>query len=211
MVEQHTATIWSFPNQRLTSDKRLFLKLPDPIHRGNEEGLLGLAFHPKYKDNREFFVYYSANDGGRRRSVVSRFQRRATIRGKPNPPARSESGCRRMTRSRTTTAARSPSGRTATFTSPWEIVAPPMIPSRPVRTQRIGSPRFYGSTSIIQRPEKPMEYQPIIRPCATVDLHTGHRRCTASDYETSGSSASTGRPATYGPAMSGRTSGKWST
>jgi glucose/arabinose dehydrogenase len=74
VVEQHTATIWSFPNQRQTSDKRLFLKLAEPIHRGNEEGLLGLAFHPKYKENREFFVYYSANDGGRRRSVVSRFQ-----------------------------------------------------------------------------------------------------------------------------------------
>lgn len=74
VVEQHTATIWSFPNQRDTSDKKLFLKLPDPIHRGNEEGLLGLAFHPKYKDNKQFFVYYSADDGGKRRSVVSRFQ-----------------------------------------------------------------------------------------------------------------------------------------
>jgi glucose/arabinose dehydrogenase len=72
--EQHTATIWSFPNDQTTSDKKLFLKLPDPINRGNEEGLLGLAFHPKYKENKQFFVYYSANDQGRRRSVVSRFQ-----------------------------------------------------------------------------------------------------------------------------------------
>jgi len=74
VVEQFTATIWSFPNQRQTSDKKLFLKLPDPINRGNEEGVLGLAFHPKYKDNKQFFVNYSANDGGRRHSVVSRFQ-----------------------------------------------------------------------------------------------------------------------------------------
>ena len=65
VVEQHTATIWSFPNDRTTSDKKLFLKLPDPINRGNEEGLLGLAFHPKYKENKQFFVYYSANDRGR--------------------------------------------------------------------------------------------------------------------------------------------------
>ncbi len=72
--EQHTATIWSFPNERTTSDKKLFLELPDPINRGNEEGLLGLAFHPKYKENKQFFVYYSANDQGHRRSVVSRFR-----------------------------------------------------------------------------------------------------------------------------------------
>ncbi len=74
IVEQHTATIWSFPNERSTSVKQLFLKLPDPINRGNEEGLLGMAFHPKYKENKFFFVYYSANDQNKRHSVVSRFK-----------------------------------------------------------------------------------------------------------------------------------------
>jgi glucose/arabinose dehydrogenase len=74
VVEQHTATIWSFANERSTSVKQLFLKLPDPINRGNEEGLLGMAFHPKYKENKLFFVYYSANDQNKRRSVVSRFK-----------------------------------------------------------------------------------------------------------------------------------------
>jgi glucose/arabinose dehydrogenase len=78
VVEQHVPAIWSFPNDKATSDKREFLRLPDPINRGNEEGLLGLAFHPKYKENGQFFVYYSANDSGRggvnRRSVVSRFR-----------------------------------------------------------------------------------------------------------------------------------------
>lgn len=74
VAEQHQAKIWSFPNQPETSDKKLFLELPDPIHRGNEEGLLGLAFHPKHRENGQFFVYYSANDKGSRKSVVSRFQ-----------------------------------------------------------------------------------------------------------------------------------------
>jgi glucose/arabinose dehydrogenase len=73
VVEQHQARIWSFPGQSETSDKQPFLELPDPIHRGNEEGLLGLAFHPRYKETGQFFVYYSANDRGTRRSVVSRF------------------------------------------------------------------------------------------------------------------------------------------
>jgi glucose/arabinose dehydrogenase len=75
VVEQHTARIYSFPNDPQTTDKQLFLQLPRPISRDNEEGLLGLAFHPKYKDNGEFFVYYSAREGRTgRRSVVSRFR-----------------------------------------------------------------------------------------------------------------------------------------
>src|SRR3954452_19632867 len=74
VVEQHQARIWSFPDQPETTDKQLFLELPDPINRGNEEGLLGLAFHPRYKENGQFFVYYSSADRAGRRSVVSRFR-----------------------------------------------------------------------------------------------------------------------------------------
>ena len=73
VVEQHTARIWSFlnrPRDRVASD--LFLQLRDPINRGNEEGLLGLAFHPKFKENQHFFVYYSADD---RRSPAIRSSR----------------------------------------------------------------------------------------------------------------------------------------
>ena len=74
VVEQHQAKIYSFTNTRETSDKQLFLELPDPICKENEEGLLGLTFHPRYKENGEFFVYYSSPEGRtNRRSVVSRF------------------------------------------------------------------------------------------------------------------------------------------
>ena len=75
IVEQHQAKVWSFPNEPTTDDKKPFLQLPDEINRENEEGLLGLAFHPKYKENGEFFVYYSAKGGKTgRKSVVSRFK-----------------------------------------------------------------------------------------------------------------------------------------
>ena len=45
---------------------------------GNEEGLLGLAFHPDYHQNGRFYVHYSASgrrcDGSQRCSVISEFR-----------------------------------------------------------------------------------------------------------------------------------------
>lgn len=38
----------------------------------NEEGLLGLAFHPKYKENGQFFVYYTTSETPQT-SIISRF------------------------------------------------------------------------------------------------------------------------------------------
>ena len=49
----------------------------------NEEGLLGLAFHPQFKDNGEFFVYYT-DTTSRLTNVLSRF--RASRSGPPATP-----------------------------------------------------------------------------------------------------------------------------
>jgi glucose/arabinose dehydrogenase len=47
---------------------------------GNEQGLLGLAFHPNYGTNRLFYVNYTSSAGGRH-SVIAEFQ---TMAGDPN-------------------------------------------------------------------------------------------------------------------------------
>ena len=61
----------------------VFLDLRHQVSRlGNEEGLLGLAFHPEFADNGEFFVHYSCSiddpETGRtnQSGVVSRFHRK---------------------------------------------------------------------------------------------------------------------------------------
>ena len=75
VAEQHQAKVWSFANDPNTSEKTLVLDMQTEISRDNEEGLLGLAFHPKFKENGQFFVYYSAKEGPTgRMSVVSRFK-----------------------------------------------------------------------------------------------------------------------------------------
>jgi glucose/arabinose dehydrogenase len=40
------------------------------VNTGDEQGLLGLAFHPDYATNGRFFVHYTANTAGDPRSVV---------------------------------------------------------------------------------------------------------------------------------------------
>ena len=64
--------IMVFPNQRDVSRAEVFLDIRDRVNdRGNEEGLLGLAFDPRFTENGYFYVYYSASNP--RRSVLSRF------------------------------------------------------------------------------------------------------------------------------------------
>ena len=64
--------IVSFPNDPDVDTAELFLDIRDRVNdRGEEEGLLGLAFDPQYMTNGHLYVYYSASDP--RRSVVSRF------------------------------------------------------------------------------------------------------------------------------------------
>lgn len=65
-----------FPNDPEVEMTDVFLDLTEKVHdwqRDNEEGLLGLAFHPKYSENGQLFVYYSSEEEPRT-SIVSRFQ-----------------------------------------------------------------------------------------------------------------------------------------
>lgn len=68
--------IWTFENRPDVSQSHLVLDLRDKVHDfnkpgANEQGLLGLAFHPEFKTNGHFYVYYS--DASEPKSIVSRF------------------------------------------------------------------------------------------------------------------------------------------
>lgn len=60
-------------NRRDVVSAKTFLDIRERVNdRGNEEGLLGLAFDPDFAGNGYFYVYYSAANP--RRSVISRYR-----------------------------------------------------------------------------------------------------------------------------------------
>lgn len=79
VVEQQ-GIIWTFENEQDVTDRKRFLDIRDRVRAvNNEEGLLGLAFHPDHTVNGYFFVYYTASNP--RRSVIARF---SVLAGDPN-------------------------------------------------------------------------------------------------------------------------------
>ena len=68
--------IWVFENRYDVTEAKLFLDLRDKVfdwknNGGNENGLLGIAPHPKFKTNGQFYVYYT--DANENKTRVSRF------------------------------------------------------------------------------------------------------------------------------------------
>ncbi|XP_070578938.1 HHIP-like protein 1 isoform X1 [Ptychodera flava] len=66
-----------------------FLDLEDTVltssRRGDERGFLGIAFHPKYKDNGRFFIYYSFLNGNVHRTRISEMKVLSTDVNKADP------------------------------------------------------------------------------------------------------------------------------
>ena len=83
-VTEQVGLIHVFPNDNEIVSADVFLDIRDRVSTsGNEEGLLGLAFHPEYRETGYFFVYYSSSSP--RRSIVSRFYSDPRHQDRVNP------------------------------------------------------------------------------------------------------------------------------
>ncbi len=74
-VLEQDGRVLLFPNADNVGPEQVHVALDirQKVYRKhNEEGLLGIAFHPRFAENRTLFIHYSAN--GPRRGVVSRFR-----------------------------------------------------------------------------------------------------------------------------------------
>lgn len=73
IVEQQ-GVIKVIPNDPEVEEAEVFMDIEDSVKYAanqNEEGMLGLAFHPKFKENGQFFIYYTT--AGAQVSHISRF------------------------------------------------------------------------------------------------------------------------------------------
>lgn len=75
-VTEQRGVIQVFENNATTETKSVFLDIVGRVSSGGEMGLLGLAFHPDFKNNGFFFVNYTRNSP-RRQTVISRFKANA--------------------------------------------------------------------------------------------------------------------------------------
>lgn len=75
-VMERAGAIYEFQNDPAVATRSLFLDIGDSITTQTEGGLLGLAFHPNYENNRFFYVTYTIENP--RREVLSRFTASAT-------------------------------------------------------------------------------------------------------------------------------------
>jgi len=72
-IAEQKGVIYVFQNNPNVTNKEVFLDIESKVKdQGNEEGLLGLAFHPDYETNGYFYVNYTASSPNR--TVISRFQ-----------------------------------------------------------------------------------------------------------------------------------------
>ncbi len=75
VATQH-GVIYHFANDQKAKDTQVFLDISSKVRysdKENEEGFLGLAFHPRFKTNGEFFVFYT-DKKARLENVVCRYR-----------------------------------------------------------------------------------------------------------------------------------------
>jgi glucose/arabinose dehydrogenase len=91
IATQH-GVVHVLPDDPKATKTKVFLDMQDKVFysdRENEQGLLGLAFHPKYKQNGEFFVFYTVKTP-RLTNVVCRYRVSKADPDKADPASEEE-------------------------------------------------------------------------------------------------------------------------
>jgi putative heme-binding domain-containing protein len=89
VVEQNTRKIWRFNEGAAAHQKELFVDLSNEATTGEFEGLVCLAFHPRFLENRKYYVnYHVRNQGSFFSPVFVERQASADLRRDAGVPSR---------------------------------------------------------------------------------------------------------------------------
>ena len=72
-IPSQLGTINVLPNDPAVEEPKEFLNIESRVvyeDKENEKGLLGMVFHPKYRDNGQFFLYYTPTNTSKPHTVV---------------------------------------------------------------------------------------------------------------------------------------------
>jgi glucose/arabinose dehydrogenase len=72
ILEQRGLIRILYPDGQLLPEP--FLDISDKVDCCGERGLLGLAFHPNYRENGYFYINYTTKDGEQLTTIIARFQ-----------------------------------------------------------------------------------------------------------------------------------------
>lgn len=79
VVEQHTARIWRLVRGEGAPRKELFLDLSKDVYISGNQGLMCVAFHPRFDENHRYFLEHEVKEGGEVKTTV--VERRAAPDG----------------------------------------------------------------------------------------------------------------------------------
>lgn len=77
VLEHAVGKIWLMERKSHGIDRTLFLDLGAGISQGGARGLLGLAFHPGFRDNQRYFLALHVNENGRHAALT--VERKASL------------------------------------------------------------------------------------------------------------------------------------
>ena len=89
-VISQRGSVYMFPNHPSVEEPSEVLNIRDKVQFRDlepEEGLLGIAFHPQFRDNHQFFLYYTTADHS---NVLSRFTMSADDPNRAEPESEEE-------------------------------------------------------------------------------------------------------------------------
>jgi glucose/arabinose dehydrogenase len=88
-VSTQYGSLFIFPNDSSAEEPSEMLNIHKRVSKDGsvEEGLLGLAFHPRFRENRQFFLYYTNTD---HINALSRFKMSANDPNRADPDSEQE-------------------------------------------------------------------------------------------------------------------------